>query len=812
MVNKYKRSNISFDTIVTIEMNINKSVYVPTQSGVRPMEDYFSDKIDEICISLRMLKESVSESGISSPSIFETLQCIKASLDDLEDCSRNVTSLVNKDASVGAISEKKVANKLICQEAMERIERGLDSRPNLTRSQLMDIIDFLPDATFVLDQDKKVIAWNRALEEMTGFKKMDMIGQGSYAYSIPFYGEPRPILIDLIYSDSSAVRSQYRYVERRGDILCAESKSPFLLVGRKTYIWATASALRDENGEIIGAIESIRDISSRMKAQMELKKSEVKNRSLLDAIPDIIFLMSDDGTFLDCNAPESSSSLYLPPKSFLGKKMQDLMPETLIDEAFFYIDLARETGKMQIFEYELAVNGKLCFFEARINRCGEDAFLVLVRDITENKRSREALCRAKEEAEAAARAKSEFLANMSHEIRTPLNAIIGMTGILLDTPLLSDQKDCLEMVRNSGDMLISLINNILDFSKIEEGMREMEKQPFELKNCIEEAMDLLTPAAAEKYLIFEYKIDESMPKYFIGDATSITQVLINLLGNAVKFTDRGSISVHVSDKILDSGECEVLFKVLDTGIGIPKDRMNSLFLPFSQVDMSTTRKYGGTGLGLAISKKLVDLMGGDIWVESELGRGSTFGFTVILERDLQEGRSTEDELLQGHLPGFDQRDPRKKMSQKTKGLALWDSSVSSDIRGQLKLLLAEDNLVNQKVALLMLKTMGINADVAGNGKEVLMALEQKRYDVILMDVQMPEMDGFEAARAIRKRWCNEQPHIIAVTAYALEGDRERCLEAGMDDYISKPVRLEELAGALGRFLTMQRIPDNIKSN
>jgi signal transduction histidine kinase len=548
------------------------------------------------------------------------------------------------------------------------------------------------------------------------------------------------------------------------------------LKGSEAFLQGSATALYDSEGSVTGAIESIRNITERMKAQMELKNSEAKNRSLLDAIPDMIFLVSEDGTFLDCNAPETSP-LYLPPQSFLGRKMQEVLPECVAEQAFHHIHLAKKTGKMQIFEFELSVNDRANSYEARINPSGENAFLVLVRDITESKRSQDAIFRAKEDAEAAARAKSEFLANMSHEIRTPLNAIIGMTEILLDTPLQPDQRDCLETVRSSGDVLISVINNILDFSKIEEGKREMEKQPFELRKCIEEAIDLLTPIAAEKYLTLYYHIDECIPRNLQGDATSISQILINLLGNAVKFTDSGEVSINVSGRHLESGRIELYFSVKDTGIGIPKDRMSRLFQSFSQVDMSTTRKYGGTGLGLAISKKLVQLMDGSIWVQSEVGKGSTFSFTI------QADAATPEQCLE-----------MKETPQ--------EPNLHTDIRNQLKLLIAEDNLVNQKVALLMLKKLGIRADVAANGMEVLAALERQNYDVILMDVQMPEMDGFEAARVIRERWKNGAPHIIAITAHALEGDRKRCIEAGMDDYISKPVRLEELASALGKCIVI----------
>ena len=376
---------------------------------------------------------------------------------------------------------------------------------------------------------------------------------------------------------------------------------------------------------------------------------------------------------------------------------------------------------------------------------------------------------AKEEALSASRAKSEFLANMSHEIRTPMNGVIGMTTLLRQTPLSPAQKDYLETIRASGEALLALINDILDFSKMESGKVEIERAPFELAAVVRESLEIVTPLALRQGLALRHDIAPNVPAWLAGDAARTRQVLVNLLGNAVKFSARGEVRLSLSARPLEDGCWEVHFAVADTGIGIAPGDLRRLFVAFHQIEGSLARKHGGTGLGLAISKRLTELLGGMIWAESTVGQGSTFHFTIV-------GEAT--------LP------PRQDAVPQQGGRDLAS-------RHPLRILLAEDHPVNQQVMLLLLGRFGYQADVAGSGQEVLDALARQRYDLVLMDLQMPGMDGLEATGRIRRELPGDhQPRIVAVTAHVLPGDRERCLAAGMDDFLGKPIQVPELEAAL----------------
>ncbi len=674
--------------------------------------------------------------------------------------------------------------------------------------------------------------------------------------------------------------------------------------------------LRSAQAELRKHQERLQELVEERTRQLQHEKQYFE--SLLLNNPVAIVVIDQNNRIVSWN-PAAEKLFGYTQGEALGRDIDSLViTETMRTEAAAYTRQNMEQGDLvQAITRRSRRDGTLVDVELLGVPVSVDGKLVgalaIYHDITE-------LQRARQEAETANRTKSAFLATMSHEIRTPMNGIIGMTSLLLDTDLTPEQADYAETIRNSGEVLLTIINDILDFSKIEAGKMELENQPFDLRECVESALDLVVTRAREKQLELAYLIDPYTPAVLMGDVTRLRQILLNLLSNAIKFTDKGEVVVSVDAAHGPTDSFYTLhFAVRDTGVGIPADRIDRLFQSFSQVDASTTRKYGGTGLGLAISMRLSEMMHGSMWVESEVDRGSTFHFTIqaeaapaqarvylhseqphlrnrrvlivddnetnrrilvaqarswnMLPREtalpheasewIRRGDPFDVALLDMQMPEMDgvtlaaeirrYRDSqslpivmlssldRRETSQNAvqfaaylikpiKQSALYDTLVKV-FEGQpmstrerelveasqfdahmaerlpLRILVAEDNAVNQKLALQMLRKMGYRADIAGNGVEVMQALERQPYDVILMDVQMPEMDGLEATRSICQQWSlDSRPRIIAMTANAMQGDREICLAAGMDDYLSKPIQVNALQAALERWGQREAVP------
>ncbi|MEQ1827499.1 MAG: ATP-binding protein [Pirellula sp.] len=539
-------------------------------------------------------------------------------------------------------------------------------------------------------------------------------------------------------------------------------------------------ALWDNDGKVSRMAGSIMDISEQIEAEQARESSQLLYLSLVENLPVYLMRKDLDGRFTFAN----QAFCRLLNKSLdeiCGTTDFDHYPKELADKYRRDDIHVAETGNLfEDIEENIDITGHHYFevlktqvVDALGRVMGTQAIFW---DVTDRKLAEIALRDAKLAAEQANAAKSEFLANMSHEIRTPLNAIIGMTELVLESQLLPDQRDYLASVMDAGESLLSIINEVLDFSKIEAGRLELDPSPFGLREMLGTTLKTLGVRATRKGIQLQWQCRDNVPVEVVGDAARLRQILFNLVGNAIKFTNEGEVLLSVQKISDDESTTNLEFSVVDSGIGIDAANHEKIFDAFQQADTSTTRKYGGTGLGLAISRRLIQLMGGDIQVESELGKGSTFRFRATFGRVVSGSQPPT-------LPATELQDAE---------------TTEADTLAPLRVLLAEDGLANQKLAVGLLQRWGHSVTVVANGSDAIEAWATGSFDVILMDVQMPVMDGLDAARSIRAREAgtNHRVPIIAVTAHAMAGDKERCIAAGMDGYVTKPFKKQSLYEAL----------------
>ena len=774
------------------------------------------------------------------------------------------------------------------------------------RYLLHTLMDNLPHHIYFKDAASRFIRINQALARLFG---LDDPAEAVGRTDADFFGSEH----------AAQALADEREIIRTGQPLIDREEKETWPDGHVTWALTTKMPLYDPEGRMAGTFGISRDTTRQRQAEEALRASELRYRTLYDSSRDAIMVLDPARGFLGGNAaaielfgcrdeahfksfnPAQLSPLVQPNGATSGEEAQRMI-ETALREGSHYFRWQHR--RIDGTEFPATV------LLTRMELEGRALLQATVRDVTEEQRAAQALLAARDAAEAASRAKSTFLANMSHEIRTPLNAVIGMTELVLKSSLSEQQREYLSTVKDSGEALLSVINDILDFSKIEAGKLVLDLAPFDLHESLGDTMKSLALRAHQKDLELAYACRPLVPRRVVGDYNRLRQIVINLVGNAVKFTDRGEVVLEVDRRSMEDRSVVLHFTVSDTGAGISSEKQQVIFGMFEQGDSALTRRFGGTGLGLAIASRLVALMGGTMWVESELGRGSRFHFTVRLEladptdaddmmvvpaslhglrvmvvddtatnrrilaemlrhwhmeptlaegatpalATLRAARAASEPfqlvLTDAHMPDIDglmltesiRQDPAladtpvivltsgdrpedaahcrrlaisayllKPVKQsellaameRTLGVAVPRQQLLADVDESppvrpLRILLAEDSLVNQKLAVALLQRLGHEVIIADNGAQAVRAVERGTFDVILMDIQMPEMDGLEATAAIRarQRQTGEHTPIIAMTAHALKGDRERCLEAGMDSYLAKPIRPQELQRAL----------------
>lgn len=764
----------------------------------------------------------------------------------------------------------------------------------------------IPDAVYFKDRRSRFVRISRAHARMFGLSDpRDAVGKTD----ADFFGDEHA---------NDALDDERRII-RTGESIVGKTERETRDGEPDTWCSTTKMPLRNDEGDIIGTFGISRDVTLQVRAETELARERDLLKTIMNNIPDIIYVKDRHSRFLTSNESMLRLLGVDDMSQVIGKNDYDFSSAEMACNYVADDQNVMRSGQPLIDQEETIqqTDGKtIWLLTTKVPLYGDDGevkgMVGISRDITARKQAAGDLIAAKELADAANRAKSEFLANMSHEIRTPMNGILGMTELLAGTDMTAEQQEFLTLVRQSADSLLRLLNDILDFSKIEAGRLELDAAPFNLRDCIGKAIKLLTLKANEKGLELAGRIDPSIPNELMGDAGRLRQIVVNFVGNAIKFTNSGEVVVDVNPESLDDDNAVLHITVRDTGIGIAKNKQQKIFEAFAQADASTTRRFGGTGLGLTISARLIQMMRGKVWVESELGVGTTFHFYIHLgvapdqtprrpaafskiagtrvlvvddnatnRRILQEllqlwnlkpvmaedGEAALDMLTQAikdddpfglilldyHMPyldgvGFAQQLATREDNLKHGPIVMLSSSfaglsspqmrnlginryltkpvIASELRDVVldvmgvehenkahpparatlpnikprKVLLVEDGLVNQRVALGFLHRWGHQVKLVLNGREAVELLEREPFDVVLMDIQMPEMNGYEATEIIRQREVGTQQHqfIIAMTAEAMKGDRETCIAAGMDDYVSKPFDAADLQRALDR--------------
>jgi PAS domain S-box-containing protein len=635
-------------------------------------------------------------------------------------------------------------------------------------------------AIVLLDTDGRVRSWNEGAEGIFGFSREEIIGQ----HLSKFYSEE-----ECIAGKPGVQLRLARIAGRFNEVGWRVRKN-----GAQFHASIEITALRNKRGKLTGFGQLICDISVQKDAEERLRKSEEMFRLLVSGVEDYaIVMLNPAGEIVSWNEGLKRIKGY-GAEEILGKhfscfyQAEDIAagkPQT-------ELEIASKKGRVEVEGWRVRKDQSRFRAHVVISALHDQAgvlvgFGKVTRDISQQEAAEESLKQARDQAQEASRLKSQFLANMSHEIRTPMNGILGITDILIRSELTDKQRQILKTLRDVGASMLAVINDILDFSKVEAGKLSLQSEAFSLAELMDGIREMFAVEASKSENEFFVSISEATPRIVIGDSGRLRQVLINLIGNAIKFTRKGNVTLTVNVNVLSDDDVLADFRVIDNGIGISNEQIACLFEPFVQGDGATTRKYGGTGLGLSISKSLVELMQGQIGAESELGKGSTFWFRIPLKRatlspeTISKGAGIADGLEYDPVPSWQFRS---------------DSAI----------LIVEDNPVNKSVILMELSEFGLAATAVSNGKEAVAAVLSQHFDLILMDCQMPEMDGWQATNQIRALETNgKRVPIIALTAQALEGDRDKCLAAGMDDYLSKPIDFAKLERVLKRWLPLQEV-------